>query len=79
MWSDLEEDSSKRKKSNRTKSVAKIADVEVHSRNPLTNIEVMVNQLNSVVMTDTVVVDVWGYDDLVELIVCVIEKILISK
>ena len=57
----------------------KAAAVEVHFRNPLANIELMANQLNSGAMTDVAVVYAWGYDDLVELIVCVIEKIMISK
>jgi hypothetical protein len=45
----------------------------------LANIELMVNRLNSGAMTDAAVVDAWGYDDLVELIVCAIQKIVISK
>ena len=55
------------KKGNRTKSVAKAAAVEVHSRNPLANIELMTNQLNSGAMTDAAVVYAWGYDDLATL------------
>lgn len=49
------------KKGNRAKTVAKTADVETHTITPLTGIELLVNQLNSVGMTDIDVVDDW-YD-----------------
>ena len=67
---------------NRIKSVAKadaLGAVEPHAGNPLAGIELLVNQLDSDTMTDAGVVDVWGYDDLVELIIVTIEKSVIPR
>ena len=61
-------DTKKKKEKDKCKSVVKDTDVESYDGNPLTGIELLVNQLNSVEMVDKTVVNVWGYDNLVELI-----------